>query len=125
MEQITVTIVQIVIQATDLAQILYGGHFSRKKRGPRKISIWPPFSKMADMGYCEMCFFASKMALNGQKDYFDNRVCVLSMQIAQLMLQIQFKCSYYFNMAANFKDGHHRLSCNISFALDGSGRSKR
>ena len=65
------------------------------------------------------------MALNGQKDYFDNRVCVLSMQIAQLMLQIQFKCSYYFNMAANFKDGHHRLSCSISFALDGSGRSKK
>ena len=26
-EQITVTIVQIMIQATDLAQILYGGHF--------------------------------------------------------------------------------------------------
>ena len=35
-EQITVRIVQIMIQATDLAQILYGGHYSRKKRGPRK-----------------------------------------------------------------------------------------
>ena len=30
-EQITERIVQIMIQATDLAQILYGGHFSRKK----------------------------------------------------------------------------------------------
>ena len=50
-EQITVRIVQIMIQATDLAQILYGGHYSRKKRGPRKISIWPPFFKMAAMGY--------------------------------------------------------------------------
>ena len=29
-EQITVRIVQIMIQATDLAQILYGGHCSRK-----------------------------------------------------------------------------------------------
>ena len=29
-EQITVRIVQIMIQATDLAQILYGGHYSRK-----------------------------------------------------------------------------------------------
>ena len=36
-EQITVRIVQIMIQATDLAQILYGGHFSRKIRGPRKF----------------------------------------------------------------------------------------
>ena len=30
-EQITVGIVQIMIQATYLAQILYGGHYSRKK----------------------------------------------------------------------------------------------
>ena len=50
-EQITVRIVQIMIQATDLAQIFYGGHYSRKKRGPRKISIWPPFFKMAAVGY--------------------------------------------------------------------------
>ena len=50
-EQITVRIVKIMIQATDLAQILYGGHYSRKERGPRKISIWPPFFKMAAMGY--------------------------------------------------------------------------
>ena len=57
-EQITVRIVQIMMQATDLAQILYGGHFSRKESGPRKISIWPPFSKMAAMGFPEMLFFA-------------------------------------------------------------------
>ena len=66
-EQITVRIVQIMIQATDLAQILYGGHSSRKKRGPRKISIWPPFCKMAAMGYHQMLFFAFKMAVYGQK----------------------------------------------------------
>ena len=30
-EQITVRIVQIMRQATDLAQISYGGHYSRKK----------------------------------------------------------------------------------------------
>ena len=57
-EQITVRIVQIMIQATDLAQILYGGHYSRKKRGPRKISIWPPFSKMAAMEYPELGFLS-------------------------------------------------------------------
>ena len=56
-------IVQIMIQATDLAQLLYRGHPSRKKRGPRKISIWPPFSKMAAMGYPEILFFT----LNGQQ----------------------------------------------------------
>ena len=50
-EQITVRIVQIMIQATDLAQILFGGNNTRKKRGPRKILIWPPFFKMAAMGY--------------------------------------------------------------------------
>ena len=66
-EQIIVRIVQIMIQATDLAQILYGGHYLRKKRGPRKISIWPPFSKMAAMGYPQMSFFALKMAINGQE----------------------------------------------------------
>ena len=69
-EQITVRIVQIMIQATDLAQILYGGHNSRKKRGPRKISIWPPFSKMAAIGYLEMLFFALQMSVNGQKRLF-------------------------------------------------------
>ena len=78
-------IVQIMIQATDLAQILYRGHPSRKKRGPRKISIWPPFSKMAAMGYPEILFFA----LNGQqmveKDNHENRFYVLSIANVQIM----------------------------------------
>ena len=77
-------IVQIMIQATDLAQILYRGHPSRKKRGPRKISIWPPFSKMAAMGYPEIVFFA----LNGQmvgKDNYENRFYVLSIANVQIM----------------------------------------
>ena len=55
-------IIQIMIQATDLAQILYRGHLSRKKRGPRKISIWPPFSEMTAIGYPEILFFALKGA---------------------------------------------------------------
>ena len=78
-------IVQIMIQATDLAQILYRGHPSRKKRRPRKISIWPPFSKMATMGYPENVFFA----LNGQqmvgKDNNENRFYVLSIANVQIM----------------------------------------
>ena len=58
-------IVQIMIQATDLAQILYRGLSSRKKRGPRKISIWPPFSKMAATGYPETHIFCLKRAADG------------------------------------------------------------
>ena len=42
---------------------LWGSLFT-KKRGPRKISIWPPFSKMAAMGYPKMLFFCFK---NGYK----------------------------------------------------------
>ena len=53
-------IVQIMIQATDSVQILYRGRSSRKKRGPRKMSIWPPFSNMAGMGYHEILFSALK-----------------------------------------------------------------
>ena len=58
-------IVQIMIQATDLAQILYRGHSSRKNRRPHKISIWQPFSKMAAMGYPEIIFFCLKQAEDG------------------------------------------------------------
>ena len=79
-EQITVRIVQIMIQATGLAQELYGGHSLRKKRGPCRIAIWPPFSEMAAMGHPEMLFFAIKMAVNDKKAYCNNRVYVLSMQ---------------------------------------------
>ena len=78
-------IVQIMIQATDLAHILYKDQPSRKKRGPRKISIWPPFSKMAAMGYPEILFFY----LNGQqmveKDNYDKRFYVLSIANVQIM----------------------------------------
>ena len=59
-----------------------------------------------------------------KKDYCDNKVYVLSMQIVQFMLQPLFKYSDYFNMAANFQDGRHRLSCNTSIALDDGRRSK-
>ena len=45
---------------------------------------------------------------------------VLTMQNVQLMLEILFKCSDYFNMATNFQDGRHGLSRNTGFALDGS-----
>ena len=50
--------------------------FKKKKRGPRKISIWPPFSKMAAMGCVIFCL---KMAVNDQKDCCDSRVYVFSM----------------------------------------------
>ena len=73
-----------MIQATDLAQILNGGHYSRKKRGPRKILIWPPFFKMAAMGILK-CYFCLKMAVDGQKDYCDNSVYGLRMQNVQFM----------------------------------------
>ena len=78
-------IVQIMIPATDLAQILYRGHPLRKKRGPRKISIWPPFSNMAAMGYPEIIFFALKGQQMVKKDD-DNKFYVLSKENVQLML---------------------------------------
>ena len=53
-------IVQIMIQAIDSVQILYRGHPSRKKCGPRKISLWLPFSNMAAMGYPEILFLPWK-----------------------------------------------------------------
>ena len=104
---------------------LWGSRFKKKMRATQNFNMAAIFQD-GGHGILLNVFFASKMALNGQKRLFwQQSVCVLSMQIAQLMLQIQFKCSYYFNMAANFQDGHYRPSCNISFALDGSGRSKR
>ena len=69
-------IVQIMIQATDLAQILYRGHPSRKKRGPRKISIWLPFSKMAAMGYPDILLFSLKGQQMIAKDNHDNQFYV-------------------------------------------------
>ena len=102
-------IVQIMIQATDLVQILYRGQSSRKKRGPRKISIWPPFSKMAAIGYHEILFFALKGEQMVEKDNYDGEFYILTIANVQMMLKTLFKCSDPFNMAANIQDGHHRL----------------
>ena len=79
-------IVQIMIQATDLAQILYRGHPSRKKRGPRKISIWLPFFNMAAMGYSEILIFALKGQQMVEKDNDDDKFYILSIENVQLML---------------------------------------
>ena len=79
-------IVQIMIQATDLVQILYRGHSSRKKRGPRKISIWPPFSNMAALGYHEILFFALKGQQMVEKANYDNEFYVLTIANVQIML---------------------------------------
>ena len=79
-------IVQIMIQATYLIQIIYKGHPSRKKHGPRKISIWPPFSNMAAMGYPEILFFTLKGQQMVEKDNDNNKFYVLSIQNVQLML---------------------------------------
>ena len=59
-------IVQIMIQAKDLAQILYRGHSSRTR-------VTQPFSKMAAMGYPEIIFFA----LNRQKMVYVTKFCYL------------------------------------------------
>ena len=75
-----------MIQATDLAQELYRGHPSRKKRGPRKISIWPPFSNMAAMSYPEILFFALKGQQMVEKDNDDNKCFVSSIENVQLIL---------------------------------------
>ena len=74
------------MQATDLAQLLYRGQISRKKRGPRKISIWPPFSNMAAMGYPEILFFAFKAQLMVEKDDYDYEFYVLTIANVPIML---------------------------------------
>ena len=79
-------IVQIIIQATDLVQILYRGRASRKKRGPRKISIWPPFSNMTAMGYHEILFFALKGQQMVEKDNYDNEFYISTIANVQIML---------------------------------------
>ena len=79
-------IVQILIQATNLTQILYGGQPSRQKRGPRKISIWPPFSKMATKGYPEILFIVLKGQQMLEKDNYENKLYVLSIANVQMML---------------------------------------
>ena len=99
---------------------LWGSLFKKK----RKISKWPPFSNMAATGYPEILWGALKLQQMVKKDYCNSRVYVLFMQNVQLMLWILFKCSDYFNMVANLQDGRHRLSRNISFALDGSRQPK-
>ena len=60
-EQVSVRIFQIMIKVSDLPQILYMGHSSWTKCGPRKIPVWPPFSKMVAMGYPKILLFAFKM----------------------------------------------------------------
>ena len=95
-------IVQIMIQATDLAQILYRGHPSRKKRGPRKISIWPPFSKMAAMGYPEILFFAWNGQQMLEKDNYENRFLCFKhskssnsvINTDQMFRSFQYGCQY-------------------------------
>ena len=79
-------IVQIMIQATDLAHILYRVHPLRKKRGPRKISIWPPFSNMVATGYPEILFFALKGQQMVEKDNYDDEFYVLTIANVQIML---------------------------------------
>ena len=74
------------IIAYDLAQILYRGHSSRKKRGPGKISIWLPFSNMAAIGYPEILFFAIKGQQMVEKNNYDNEFYVLTIANVQIML---------------------------------------
>ena len=78
--------VEILIQATNLTQILYGGQPSRQKRGPRKISIWPPFSNVAAKGYPEILIFALKGQQMLEKFNYANTFYVLSIANVQIML---------------------------------------
>ena len=94
-------IVQMVIQATDLVQILYRGHPLRKKRGPRKISIWPPFSNMAVKGYPEILFFALKGQQMVEKDNDNIKLCFKQRKCStnvintvQMFTFFQYGCQY-------------------------------
>ena len=63
-----------------------GVTLQEKKRGPRKISMWPPFSNMAAMGYTEIPFFYLKGQQMVEKDNYDNKFYVLSITNVQTML---------------------------------------
>ena len=66
-EQITVRIVQTMIQATDLAHILYGGHYSRKKTRVTQNFNMAPIFHDGHHGISWIGIFVLEMAVNGQK----------------------------------------------------------
>ena len=80
-------IVQIIMQATDSAQILYWGHPPRtKKRGPRKISIWPLISNMVAMGYPEILCCCLKKGIRWLRKIIMMKNYVLSIANVQIRL---------------------------------------
>ena len=81
-EQITVRIVQIMIQATYFAQILYGVTFEEKNAGHAKFQYGRHFPRWPQWAIVKCYFLPQKWHWMVKKDYFDNRVCVLSMEIA-------------------------------------------
>ena len=110
-EKITVRIVQIMIQATLLAQI--GVTLQEQKtRATQNFNMTAIFQ----YGRRGLNWIALKMAVNGQKDYCENKLYALGRQNEKLMLSALPKCSDYINMVATFHDGRHWLSCNSSFA---------
>ena len=70
-----------MIQAPDLERMLYGDHPSWKYRGPRKISIGPPFYRWPPWAILK---FALRWQQMIEKDYFD-KLCILSIHDVQLI----------------------------------------
>ena len=68
---------------------------------------------MATLGYPEILFVALKGQQMVEKDNYENKFYVLSIANVQITLEALFTCSDPFNMAANIRDGRHRISCNV------------
>ena len=71
------------------------------------FSIWPPYSKMATMGYySEILFFAFEMAAEGQKHGFRNKWHILSLNNANFILLLIIIISEVI-MLRYFQNGHN------------------
>ena len=63
-----------------------GVTLQEKKRGPRKISMWSPFSNMAATGSPEILNFALKGQQMVERDNYDDEFHVLTIANIQIML---------------------------------------
>ena len=79
-------IVQIMIQATDLAHLLYRGHPSRKKTRAMQNFNMASIFHYGRHGPPWNHIFALKGQQMVEKDNDDKKLCVLSIENVQLML---------------------------------------
>ena len=103
---------------------LWGSLFKKKTRATHNFKMATMFQD-GRHGVSLNVIFCLKMAVNGKKRLLWQQSVFWVCKMYSQCYKYYFKCSDYFNMAAYFQHGCHRLSRNTSFALDGSKQSKR